>query len=116
MECSELLEFIGRRIRSLRKEKRLSQERLSELAGLHPTSLSDIERGKVNGFICNYFNLAVALDVSLADLVDKCTDADNLESMRQTRTLIRQIQTLDPKKRAVYLDAASKLFERIDAL
>ncbi len=70
MESSELLACIGKRIRMLRKEKGLSQEQLSERANLHPTSLSGIERGKVNGFIGNYANLAHALKVPLAELVD----------------------------------------------
>jgi transcriptional regulator with XRE-family HTH domain len=117
MECSELLIFIGKRIRHLRKGRKMSQERLAELAGLHPTSISDIELGKVNAFICNYFNLAKALGVSLADLFDASADFDEVESSwEELAALVDQIRNLDRRKRAVYLDAAGKLFERVDSI
>jgi transcriptional regulator with XRE-family HTH domain len=95
----------------------MSQERLAELAGLHPTSISDIELGKVNAFVCNYFNLAKALGVSLADLLDASGDIDEVESWRgELATLVDQIKRLDGRKRGVYLDAAVKLFERIESI
>jgi transcriptional regulator with XRE-family HTH domain len=116
MDCPNILTLIGKRIRFLRKERKLSQERLSELAGLHPTSLSDIEHGKVNGFICNYSNIALALEVSLADLVDTSSDIGDIESWYEVRTLMGRVKTLDEKKRAVYLDSAIKLLERIESI
>jgi transcriptional regulator with XRE-family HTH domain len=116
MECSELLGKIGGRIRFLRKEKKWSQERLSEMAGLHPTSLSDLEHGKVNGFICNYQNLANALGVSLADLVDYQTCVEEQESWREFQTLLAKAKALDEKRRAVFLDAAAKLIEKLESI
>lgn len=116
METSNLLTCIGNRIRTLRKEKGLSQEQLSELAGLHPTSLSNIERGKVNSIISNYANLAIALNVSLADIVDTTTNMGDGESWREARILLEKLKGLDSKKRAVYLDAAGKLFEKIESI
>lgn len=86
------------------------------MAGLHPTSLSDIEHGKVNGFICNYFNLATALGVSLSDLVDTSSDIGQIESWKEVRSLMAKVKTLDEKRQAVYLDAAFKLFERVESI
>jgi transcriptional regulator with XRE-family HTH domain len=116
MDSIELLTQIGRRIRFLRKERGYSQERLSELAGIHPTSLSELERGRVNGFIGNYFSLAKALDVTLADLVDTDADLGDAQSWREVRDLLGMIRSLDEKRRAVYLDAAVKLFERLESI
>ena len=116
MEFTEFLLEIGHRIRILRKERGLSQERLSELAGLHPVSMSNIECGKVNVVISTYFSLAKALDVELADLLDTATDADNGNSWHEMRTLFEKSKKLDAKKRAVYLDAVLKLFERIESI
>ncbi|MGA2151090.1 MAG: helix-turn-helix transcriptional regulator, partial [Geobacteraceae bacterium] len=45
MECGELLKLLGERIRTLRKGQEISQERLAELAGLHPVFISKIETG-----------------------------------------------------------------------
>jgi XRE family transcriptional regulator, regulator of sulfur utilization len=116
MENSDLLVCIGKRIRILRKEKCLSQEQLSELAGLHPTSLSYIERGKVDSVISNYARLAKALGITLAELVDTATNFEDSESRREARILLERLKGLDKKRRAVYLDAALKLFERIESI
>jgi transcriptional regulator with XRE-family HTH domain len=81
-----------------------------------PTSLSGIERGKVSSKIGNYASLAQALDISLAELVDATTDFGDSESWRAARMLIEKLKGLDSKKRAVYLDAANKLIERIESI
>ena len=116
METSNLLACVGNRIRTLRKEKGLSQERLSELACMHPTSLSHIERGKVDSVLSNYASLAQALDISLAELVDTATDFGDDESWREARILLERLKGLDKKRRAVYLEAALKLFERVESI
>jgi transcriptional regulator with XRE-family HTH domain len=45
----------------IRKEKGLSHEKLAELAGLHPTTLSLLERNKRQPSISTVFALAGAL-------------------------------------------------------
>ena len=47
---------------------KLTQEDLAEKAKIHRTYLSDIERGARNVSLINIENLAVALDVSMAEL------------------------------------------------
>ena len=42
---SEIAKIIGQRIRSYRTQLGLSQEKLSELAGCHPTYIGQVERG-----------------------------------------------------------------------
>lgn len=86
------------------------------MAGLHPTSLSNVERGKVDSAVSNYINLAHALGVTLAELVDTSTDLGDGESWREARMLMEKVKTLDDKRRAVYLDAAKKLFEKIESI
>jgi transcriptional regulator with XRE-family HTH domain len=54
----------GDRIRQLRDERMLSQEQLAHLAGIHPTYLSGVERGKRNLSLVNIQRLARALDVA----------------------------------------------------
>lgn len=43
---SELSKLIGRRIRNYRTQQKLSQEKLAELSGCHPTYIGQIERGE----------------------------------------------------------------------
>lgn len=56
--------MFGQRLRSLRKERSLSQEDLALEAGLDRTYVSGIEIGKRNVALLNIFKLAKALDLS----------------------------------------------------
>jgi transcriptional regulator with XRE-family HTH domain len=58
----------GARVRELRLARGLSQERLAELAGLHRTYVSSLERGRRNVGLDNILDLAAALDVPAARL------------------------------------------------
>ena len=62
----------GRRFRRLRKERNLSQEKLSELAGLDRTYISQVENG-ANVTLATIHKLAGALGVDPAALFsDEC--------------------------------------------
>lgn len=58
----------GRRVRTLRNERDISQERLGELAKLHRTYIGMIERGEKNITITNIEKIAKALKVKISDL------------------------------------------------
>jgi transcriptional regulator with XRE-family HTH domain len=59
----------GKRLREVRTEKGISQEKLAELAGLHRTYVSSVERGERNISLVNIEGLANALGVKLAELM-----------------------------------------------
>ena len=59
------------KVRDLRKEKWISQEKLAEKAKLHRTYIWMIERGERNVTIENIEKLAKALGVSMQDLFSK---------------------------------------------
>ncbi len=58
----------GNKIRKLRKERGLSQEKLAELSGLDRTYISGIERGLRNVALRNIEALAKALEVPMSEL------------------------------------------------
>ncbi|MCY1206797.1 transcriptional regulator, y4mF family [compost metagenome] len=58
-------------MRRIRKEKGLTQERVAEAAGLHPNYVSSVERAERNISICNIERIAIALGVTMAELVSK---------------------------------------------
>jgi transcriptional regulator with XRE-family HTH domain len=60
----------GQRLRSLRKERRLSQEELGFRADLDRTYISGIERGYRNPSLVNICRLASALGVEPAALFE----------------------------------------------
>lgn len=59
----------GGRLRETRRKKGISQERLADLAGLHRTYVSGVERGERNISLVNIERLAIALDVAMSDLM-----------------------------------------------
>jgi transcriptional regulator with XRE-family HTH domain len=58
----------GLRVRNLRQARRLSQEELAELAGVHRTYVSSLERGQRNVGLDNILAIAAALGVPASDL------------------------------------------------
>lgn len=59
----------GDKLRQVRKEKGVSQEKLAALAGLHRTYVSSVERGERNISLLNIEKLSLALGVSMAKLM-----------------------------------------------
>ena len=63
-----ILHALGLNVRRTRADKKLTQEKLAEKAGLDPTYISGIERGLRNPGIKNVARLAKALGLSTAEL------------------------------------------------
>mgnify|MGYP001627279498 CR=1 FL=1 len=59
----------GEKVRVLRKEKGLSQEALSNLAGIDRSYMGQIERGEINLTLTKIYQIADALEISPALLV-----------------------------------------------
>jgi transcriptional regulator with XRE-family HTH domain len=60
---------LGENIRTHRKQKGLTQEKLAERADLHPVYVGNVERGEENISIDSLVRIAKALKVSIRDLV-----------------------------------------------
>jgi transcriptional regulator with XRE-family HTH domain len=59
----------GFKLREIRQQKKVSQEKLAQLASLHRTYVSSVERGERNISLVNIEKLADALGVPLGDLM-----------------------------------------------
>lgn len=68
---SKLTKIIGQRVRNYRTEKGLSQEKLAELSGCHPTYIGQVERGEKNATLDSIEKIASAMGVSLSKLFEK---------------------------------------------
>jgi transcriptional regulator with XRE-family HTH domain len=60
----------GERMKKLRLQKGLSQERLGDIAGLHRTYIGSIERGEQNISVDNIAKIAKALKVKPSHLFE----------------------------------------------
>lgn len=67
---SDATRAMGERVREFRTEAGLSQEQLAELAGVHWTFVSQVERGLRNINLHNLLKFAGGLGVNPARLVD----------------------------------------------
>jgi transcriptional regulator with XRE-family HTH domain len=64
----EILRLFGERLRELRTERGLSQERLAELAGLDRNYIGQIERAERNVALVNIVRIAKALETEPAEM------------------------------------------------
>jgi len=62
--------FLGERLRALRKQRGLSQERLGHRAGLSGKFIGEVERGEKSISIDSLYRVSVALEVPLSTLTD----------------------------------------------
>ena len=76
---SEIAKVIGQRIRNIRLNNGLSQEKLAELSGCHPTYIGQLERGEKNATIESIEKIAVSLNVPMSKLFENLGGADNGE-------------------------------------
>ena len=70
MPTSDPRIVFGRCLRQLRLERRLSQEKLAELADLHRNYVGGVERGERNVSLLNIVKLARGLSVRPIKLIE----------------------------------------------
>lgn len=64
----DISEKVGIRIKSIRKELKITQEKLAERADLDTTYISEVENGKRNITIVSLQKILVALDRSFVSI------------------------------------------------
>ncbi len=88
---------LGQRIQDLRKSKKLTQEKFSELVGIDPKNVSKIENGINYPSAETLTSIAKALDVDVYELF-VFTDGIPYEQMRQ-----EIVKSLEHDKTVLYL-------------
>ena len=76
---------IGIRIRRLRKEKGLTQQKLAEMSGMEPSNISHIERGTTKLSLPSIVYIANSLGVTVDDLL-----CDSIVEAKQTYSKIAE--------------------------
>lgn len=70
MAKHDLIQQFGKRIKQLRTDRALSQEKLAELTGFHRTYIGMVERGERNISLSNIGIFADTFELTVAELFD----------------------------------------------
>lgn len=87
-------ELVGRKIRRLRKERKLTQTELASRIGIQQSDLSRIERGEYRVSLDTLFRMLAEFKVSVAEFFDE--DPADTVSPREV-LLVQQFHALDPQ-------------------
>lgn len=79
--------FLGERLRALRKQRGLSQERLGHKSGLSGKFIGEVERGEKSISIDSLYRVSVALEVPLSTLTDVRGDGDKPGTDREAEKI-----------------------------
>lgn len=105
MEQKDFQMLVGRQVRLHRKAQGFSQERLAELAEVHPTYISNIERGKVSASTYGFYKIAEALGIKLVDLFGLLDKQSDFGFENELMTITGIIRQMDVVQRDLYISA-----------
>lgn len=90
---------LGIKIRYYRKAKKMTQEKLAEACGFHPTYIGQLERGEKTASVETLYRLSHGLKVSMSELLDD-TDilSDNEGNAKAPMAIYRQLLSVPPEK------------------
>ena len=111
---SDIVLRFGKRVKLSRMKQKLSQERLAELCGLHPTYIGQVERCEKNCTLETAEKIAGGLGVPLSDLIaelpeevaKKLPDGYNSSELH---LVVQQLIALDGKKLSFILNMIDEL-------
>jgi len=109
MKEKPLLKSFGMRVKYIRKEAKISQEKLAEATQLHPTYISMIESGKTNPTLEIIVKLSKALNVEISDLLSNLSAGTNPEIEAKLTEAISNIKKQKPKDQVKLLEAIKAL-------
>ena len=86
-------ELVGRKIRRLRKERKLTQTEFAKRIGIQQSDLSRIERGEYRVSLDTLFRMLAEFQVSVAEFFD---ETDRTSVSPRDVLLVQQFNALDP--------------------
>lgn len=85
--------LLGKRLRELRAQRGMSQEKLSELCGVSSRHISEMERGESNPSFQVMTQVTAALGVSMKDLFDFTHHQDRQDALEELVDLLTHMQS-----------------------
>ncbi len=92
----------------------MSQEKLAELADLHPTYISEIERGRVNASVYSIFLITNVLGMELADVLN--LQSSNLDRLfeNELADISGKIRRLEASRRELLLNGLKGMLKGLE--
>jgi transcriptional regulator with XRE-family HTH domain len=78
------LELVGRKIRQLRRQRKLTQVELAEKIGIHQSDLSRMEQGEYKVGLDTLLKILQTFDLSIGDFFDETDRSETLFSKFKT--------------------------------
>lgn len=100
---------IGRQIKNAREAAGLTQEKFSELVGLAPKNVSDIERGVVGISLSALTRICEVLSITSDSILFE--NRGEHANSNSTHTLITRLEQLSPEQHEIAMSMINKLFE-----
>ena len=92
----ETKKLVGMRIKSVRRGKGYSQEKLAELAGINAKYLSSVERGEENPTLDLFIRLSQSLKVDINEIFNIEYESQSPQMLRRKlQTLVAEIKDQD---------------------
>lgn len=81
------LELVGRKIRQLRRQRKLTQVELAEKIGIHQSDLSRMEQGEYKVGLDTLLKILQTFDLTIGDF---------FEESNRTQSMFEKLKTLSP--------------------
>src|SRR3954467_12127996 len=72
------VELVGRKIRQLRRQRKLTQEELAERIGIHQSDLSRMDRGEYKVVLDTLLKFLQTFDLSIGDFFDESVRSESV--------------------------------------
>ena len=107
---SDIAKIVGMRIRKYRKELGMSQEQLAEKANMHNNYIGQLERGEKNATLESIEKVAIALDISLEELLEKIIIL-NRKKVHSCSMLYELIESMEYREQETICVILKKIME-----
>ncbi len=74
---SRIAADFGKKVKFFRIQKGMSQEKLAELSGLHPTYIGQVERGEKNCTLESAEKISKGLQIPMEKLIERLTSIED---------------------------------------
>jgi transcriptional regulator with XRE-family HTH domain len=89
------VELVGRKIRQLRRQRKLTQVELAEKIGIHQSDLSRMEQGEYKVGLDTLLKILATFDLSIGDFFDEANESVSVVQKYKSLSLSAQKEVED---------------------